>query len=131
MDVESSLSSSLMVTTSPVFECNSKAEYYAVIENAGDRLVVVDCFAPWCPPCRQIAPVFGELAMQYTDVVFVKVNVDQVPEIKSILGVWALPTFCFLRFGQKQGSFMVSRRRRRRRRILLCLLFSIESETLT
>ena len=89
-----------------MYHCQSIAEYRAAIASAGDRLVVVDCAASWCPPCRQIAPIFEELAVKYKDVVFVKVDVDQVPEIKNILTIWALPTFYFLRYGEKQGSFM-------------------------
>jgi thioredoxin 1 len=46
------------------------------------------------------------MARQYTDVVFLKVDVDKVPSIKNILGVWAMPTFAFLRNGNKVGSFM-------------------------
>ena len=89
-----------------VHACHSVAEYHAILQSAEDRLLVVESYAPWCPPCRQMEPVFQKLATEYTDVVFVKVNVDQVPEIQRILGVWALPTFCFLRFGEKTGSFM-------------------------
>ena len=40
------------------------------------------------------------------DVVFLKVDVDKVPSIKSILSVWAMPTFAFLKEGNKLGSFM-------------------------
>lgn len=95
-------------TTTPgtVVHCNSESEYYAAVEAAGDRLVVVDCFASWCPPCQQIAPVFADLASQYADVVFIKVDMDEAPGLKGELGVWALPTFVFLRYGKKQGSFM-------------------------
>jgi len=81
-------------------------EYHEILKAVGDRLVVVDCFAPWCPPCRAMTPVFEALASEYTDVVFIKIDMDQVPSLKSELGVWALPTFCFYRYGKKQGSFM-------------------------
>ena len=100
----------MMLNTTPtpgeVVLCNSESDYYDALERAGDSLVVVDCFAPWCPPCQEIAPVFEEMARRYPDVVHIKVDVDQVPELKSVLGVWALPTFCFLRKGQKTGSFI-------------------------
>jgi thiol-disulfide isomerase/thioredoxin len=63
-----------------------------------------------CPPCKQIAPVFDALARENSqtanDIVFVKVDVDKVPTIKSILGVWAMPSFFFLKDGNKVGSFM-------------------------
>lgn len=61
-----------------------------------------------CPPCKQIAPVFDALAREHSPkgIVFVKIDVDQVPSIKSILGVWAMPSFFFLKDGNKVGSFM-------------------------
>jgi thioredoxin len=90
-----------------VIHCDSKDAFYSALASAGeDRLVVVDCFASWCPPCRQIAPVFESYAAQYKDIVFIKVDMDAVPDLKVELGVWALPTFCFFRNGIKVGSFM-------------------------
>jgi thioredoxin 1 len=76
------------------------------LEAAGSKLVVIDVFAEWCPPCRQIAPIFEALARQYPDVVFIKVDVDKMPTIKSILGVWAMPSFFFFRNKVKISSFM-------------------------
>ena len=94
-------------TLPSIIHCTSEHDYYTALESAGDRLVVVDCYAPWCPPCQQIAPIFEQLAGQYPDIVFIKVDMDQAgPSLKSELGVWALPTFCFLRDGKKVGSFM-------------------------
>ena len=60
-----------------------------------------------CPPCRQIAPVLDALALQHSDtVLFIKVDVDKLPTIKTTLGVWAMPTFYFFKQGNKVGSFM-------------------------
>ena len=59
-----------------------------------------------CPPCRQIAPVVDAMARDHPDVLFVKIDVDKVPSIKMILGVWAMPSFYFLKEGNKVGSFM-------------------------
>ena len=85
---------------------HSEAEYRDAMEAVGDRLVVVDCFAEWCPPCRQMAPVFDSLAKEYPNVVFLKVDMDKVPSLKNELSVWALPTFAFLRYGKRVGGFM-------------------------
>ena len=46
---------------------------------------------------------------------FLKVDVDKVPTIKNILGVWAMPTFAFLKDGNKVGSFMGANERLLRR----------------
>ena len=90
-----------------VHACTNMAEYHAALQSAGDRLVVLDCGADWCPPCRHMAPIFERLAGEYPDVVFLSVNVEHVPQIKTAVGnIWALPTFVFLRSGEKQGSFM-------------------------
>ena len=89
-----------------VIHCDSEEEYYAAVQAAGDSLVVVDCFASWCPPCQKIAPVFTRLATEYPHVVFVKVDMERAPSIGKILNVWAMPTFVFLRHGKRVGSFM-------------------------
>eukprot|EP00537_Pseudo-nitzschia_pungens_P004292 CAMPEP_0172359924 /NCGR_PEP_ID=MMETSP1060-20121228/4033_1 /TAXON_ID=37318 /ORGANISM="Pseudo-nitzschia pungens, Strain cf. cingulata" /LENGTH=123 /DNA_ID=CAMNT_0013081747 /DNA_START=36 /DNA_END=407 /DNA_ORIENTATION=+ len=93
-------------TETRVVHCSSEQDYHQAIESAGDRLVVVDCFAEWCPPCRKIAPVVEALAREHPEILFVKVDVDQVPTIKSILGVFAMPSFYFFKDGARAGSFM-------------------------
>jgi thioredoxin 1 len=51
-----------------------------------------------------MSPIFETLSLHYNNVIFIKVDVDRAPEIKNLLGVWALPTFCFLRNGEKISS---------------------------
>ncbi|VEU36157.1 unnamed protein product [Pseudo-nitzschia multistriata] len=94
---------------SRVVHCTTEREYWEAIESAGSNLVVVDCFAEWCPPCRQIAPFFDALSLEHPEVVFVKVDVDKVPGIGRILGVWAMPSFFFLKDGETVGSFTGAR----------------------
>jgi thioredoxin 1 len=50
--------------------------------------------------------VFEALARQHPNVVFLKIDVDKVPTIKAILGIWAMPSFFFFKNKQKVGSFM-------------------------
>ena len=89
-----------------VIYIHSRDEYYEALDAAGDRLVVVDCYAEWCPPCQQISPLVDALALEYPEVRFLKVDVEKVPTIKSDLGIWAMPTFVFLKDGNKVGAFM-------------------------
>jgi thioredoxin 1 len=61
-------------------------------------LVVVDCWAAWCAPCRAIAPIVDQLAKDYTGkVVFGKLNVDENPETAQRFGIMAIPTLLVMK----------------------------------
>ena len=63
-------------------------------------LIVVDCWAAWCAPCRAIAPVIEEFAKQYSGkVVFGKLNVDENPETQMKYGIMAIPTLLVMKNG--------------------------------
>ncbi|EGE82341.1 thioredoxin [Blastomyces dermatitidis ATCC 18188] len=64
-------------------------------------LIVVDCYATWCGPCKAIAPKLVEFSDTYPNVGFYKVDVDECPDIAQELGVRAMPTFIFFKDGQK------------------------------
>ena len=64
-------------------------------------LIVVDCWAPWCGPCRMVAPIMDELAKEYAGkVVFGKLNVDENPKIASEFAIMAIPTLFIFKNGE-------------------------------
>lgn len=65
-----------------------------------DSLVVVDCWAPWCGPCRMIGPVIDMLSEEYQDVTFGKLNTDENFGISRKFQIMAIPTLLFFKNGE-------------------------------
>ncbi|EXJ55755.1 hypothetical protein A1O7_08685 [Cladophialophora yegresii CBS 114405] len=84
---------------------HSKSSYTSsIIQGPADKLIVLDCFATWCGPCKVIAPEVLKFSNsdEYKDKVdFYKVDVDEVPDVAQELGVRAMPTFMFFKNGEK------------------------------
>lgn len=72
-----------------------------------ENLVVLDCGAVWCGPYRLIAPKISQLAIDYPQVNFYNLDVEEVPELAADLGVGAtMPAFFFFKNGVKVGDFV-------------------------
>jgi len=66
------------------------------------KVMAVDFFATWCAPCKMIAPVFVELSRKIgQQLLFAKVDIDEVPDVAAEYGVVSMPTFLFIRDGQE------------------------------
>lgn len=78
----------------------SDANFEEEIINS-ETSALVDLWAPWCAPCRMIAPAIEELADEYQGkVVIGKLNIDENPVIASRYGVTSIPTLLFFKNGE-------------------------------
>ena len=89
---------SVRSTTASAFQAD-------VLQN--DLPVLVDFWAPWCPPCRAVGPVLDQLAQEQDGNVEVfMVNVDENPELAQQYGVTSIPAFRVFNNGDVVGSFV-------------------------
>ena len=79
----------------------SKPEFDNALVEAKDNLVVLDCFAIWCGPCKTIAPKVVQMAKEFGNARFYKIDVDEATELAQELGIRAMPTFMLFKSGQK------------------------------
>ncbi|XP_075067002.1 thioredoxin-like [Mixophyes fleayi] len=75
------------------------------LADAGSTLVVVDFTATWCGPCKMIGPFFDGLSEKYTDVMFLKVDVDDAQDVASHCDIKCMPTFHFYKNGERIHEF--------------------------
>lgn len=86
-----------MSATAPVTDASFKEE---VLDS--EVPVLVDFWAPWCGPCRMVAPVVDEIAEQYAgQIKVVKLNTDENPNVASQYGIRSIPTLMIFKGGQR------------------------------
>ena len=86
------------------------------------RPVVVDFWAPWCGPCRAVAPVLEELATETEQVEFVKLDIDENPVVASRYDVLSIPTVMVFDGGEAKETLVGARPRSHYTRALAAFL---------
>ncbi|XP_052031460.1 thioredoxin domain-containing protein 8-like [Apodemus sylvaticus] len=94
---------------------NNMRELKELFSTAGNRLVVVEFSAPWCGPCKIIAPVFQAMSLKYQNVMFAQVDVDSSKELAEEYHIIVVPTFQMFKHTRKVTPFS------RLKRTLCCL----------
>jgi len=67
---------------------------------AKNKLAVIDCWAAWCGPCNMLSPIVEQLAGEYTNITFGKLNVDENRKVPMKFGIMSIPTILYFRDGK-------------------------------
>ncbi|NLE01235.1 MAG: thioredoxin family protein [Fibrobacter sp.] len=77
---------------------SSHEDLQNALDSNSSKLMVIDLYADWCMPCKQLSPVLNSLSIEHTgNTVFYKVNVDKNPEIAAMFGVQGIPHVVFVK----------------------------------
>ena len=79
-------------------------ENYDQIVNRCSKPVLLDFWAPWCGPCRMVAPIVDAIAEERDDIVVGKVNVDEEMELATQFGIVSIPTLVVMKNGEKAAQ---------------------------
>ena len=87
----------------------SEGEFEEAIKS--NEVVIVDCYANWCPPCRMLAPILDELEEEFkkegeSRISIVKLNVDEANEIAEKFGISAIPTLLIFKNGKLENRIV-------------------------
>lgn len=80
-----------------ISDVHTSEEFVEAVSGSGDKLVIVEFYASWCGSCRALYPKFCKIAAEYSDVRFLKVNIDDNRPMCKSLNVKVLPFFHFYR----------------------------------
>lgn len=62
--------------------------------------VIIDFYATWCPPCKKLSPIIDKLAKEYSNVRFIKINIDNFRPLANRFNIRSIPTLLFFKDGK-------------------------------
>lgn len=94
------------VCVSNIITVNMENFQQVLLEGSKEKLVIVDFWADWCEPCKQLMPILEKLALEFSEqVILAKVNCDEQQQIATQFGVRNLPTVALMKDGQPIDGF--------------------------
>lgn len=74
---------------------------------AENKVVVADFYATWCPPCKELSPIFANLSNQYTQkALFLKIDIDKNKELAKKFNIEGIPCVVFFKDGKERSRLM-------------------------
>jgi len=104
---ENSSSRTTPAAKSVITDIKSNEQFRQILETSGDRLLMFEFYAGWCPPCKELAPVVEEIAKENRDILDVyKINTDKNSDLAREFRITGIPHVAF--FKNKESVMSLS-----------------------